>query len=393
MKHYYLCGHTGSNNRGCDAIVRSTAGILRSAAPGDITLMTFAPRQDQALRLDEVVRLQPYPRKSLPVRAAGYMMRRCFGNGVWGQKWLHRDLMKQASPEDMLLNIGGDTYCYGKPYISYALNEMAAERGIPTVFWGCSVDERVLHDQQMQADINRYAHIVVRESLSCEILRQCVRDQSKIHLACDPAFTLAPEAVALPEGFVPGNTVGINISPLVCRDSCNEQDMMYRNVTALIDYILESSDMGVCLIPHVYDLETGSQDLAVMGVILRKYSGNERVSFVHGNLNSAQLKHIISRCRFFVGARTHSMIAAYSSCVPALALSYSIKSLGIARDIFGTSDDYAISWKTFTQPTQLRDAFIRTLLENENQILTRYRNVMPEYRTRILNVSKEIFGQ
>lgn len=392
MKHYYLCGHTGSHNRGCDAIVRSTAGILRSVAPADITLMTFAPEHDKDLGLDAVVELCPYPQKTPVKRAASYVMRCFFNDGVWGQRCLHRDLMACATGNDVLLNIGGDTYCYGRPYTSYALNEMAEARGIPTVFWGCSVDNRLRRDKQMQEDVNRYAHIVARETLSYEILRECVTDQSKVHLACDPAFTLMPEATPLPDRFLPGNTVGINISPLVFHNRHDEHDMMYQNVVVLIDYILENSDMGVSLIPHVYDMETNSQDLEVLRVIRDRYADHERVSFVQGDLNSAQLKYIIAQCRFFIGARTHSMIAAYSSMVPALALSYSIKSLGIARDIFGTYESYAISWKDFTKPTQLRDAFIRTLQENEDWILSHYRKVMPAYRSRIMDVSREIFG-
>ena len=39
--------------------------------------------------------------------------------------------------------------------------------------------------------------------------------------------------------------------------------------------------------------------------------------------------------RFFIGARTHATIAAYSSYVPTMVLGYSIKSRGIAKDLFG----------------------------------------------------------
>ena len=39
--------------------------------------------------------------------------------------------------------------------------------------------------------------------------------------------------------------------------------------------------------------------------------------------------------RFFIGARTHATIAAYSTGVPTMVLGYSVKSKGIAKDIFG----------------------------------------------------------
>jgi polysaccharide pyruvyl transferase WcaK-like protein len=39
--------------------------------------------------------------------------------------------------------------------------------------------------------------------------------------------------------------------------------------------------------------------------------------------------------RFFIGARTHATIAAYSNYVPTMVLGYSVKSKGIAKDLFG----------------------------------------------------------
>ena len=43
-----------------------------------------------------------------------------------------------------------------------------------------------------------------------------------------------------------------------------------------------------------------------------------------------------------MGARTHSTIAAYSSGVPTLVIGYSVKSRGIATDLFGTTEGYVL---------------------------------------------------
>ena len=58
--------------------------------------------------------------------------------------------------------------------------------------------------------------------------------------------------------------------------------------------------------------------------------------------DAMRLKGIISQCRFFVGARTHSTIAAYSCCVPTLVVGYSVKAKGIARDLFGSETNYVL---------------------------------------------------
>ena len=61
-----------------------------------------------------------------------------------------------------------------------------------------------------------------------------------------------------------------------------------------------------------------------------------------GDAPATELKGYIAMCSFFVGARTHSTIAAYSSNVPTLVIGYSVKSRGIAKDLFGTYDNYVL---------------------------------------------------
>ena len=365
MRTIYLCGHTGSENRGCEAIVRSTAAILRQLGEKNIRLMTFAPEQDGALGLE----LMPYPKKSLPMRTMSLFMRKVMGDGVWGQRVLHRELLREAGPQDLILNIGGDTYCYGAPYISYALNEMAQKAGIPTVFWGCTVDSRVETDAMMQQDVGRYAHIVARDTASFERLRKVAGE--KVLLGCDPAFWLEAQETALSEGFIPENTVGINLSPLICGGEAA--------VEALIRWILANTDMAVCLIPHV-----PVQDVPVLMGLRAKFSGEPRVCMADGALNCCELKSIISRCRFFVGARTHSVIGAYSSGVPALALSYSEKSLSIAQDIFGKWEGFALK-----DPQKLTAAFA-SMMDRESWFRQQYAAVLPGYRQRISDAARQI---
>ena len=59
MKKIFLCGNTGSFNRGCEAIVRSTVQVLNRRG-GELFLTTFAPEQDRATARDIGVNLIPY---------------------------------------------------------------------------------------------------------------------------------------------------------------------------------------------------------------------------------------------------------------------------------------------------------------------------------------------
>ena len=64
----------------------------------------------------------------------------------------------------------------------------------------------------------------------------------------------------------------------------------------------------------------------------------EKIFVIPPIYNAPETKWIISKMKFFAGARTHSTIAALSSYVPTLSFAYSIKAKGINKDIFGHED-------------------------------------------------------
>ena len=100
-----------------------------------------------------------------------------------------------------------------------------------------------------------------------------------------------------------------------------------------MEEILSNTDMRICLIPHV--VWEYNNDRKPLISLYKKFKDTNRVILLEDH-NCEELKGFISRCRFFVGARTHATIAAYSTCVPTLVVGYSIKSRGIATDLFGS---------------------------------------------------------
>lgn len=384
MHSVYLCGNTGGINRGCEAIVRSSAKILRECGIDKLYLMTFNRIFDESIGLDKIATLVDYPQKTLFQRLLSVIIREIFNNGVFGCKYLYKPLFNSIDKNFFVMSIGGDVYCYHTPYSSYALNLLANNHSVPSIFWGCSVDERILSDKKMQDDINRYSYIIVRESLSYNILKQVYKNSDNLILACDPAFLLDAKPVKLPENFKVNNTVGINLSPLVFADIENTNDLMYMNIFNLIDYIISFTDLNICLIPHVYSVNDNLQDFKVLKKIYEHYPDCDRMSIVNEEYSCEELKFIISNCRFFIGARTHSMIAAYSTGVPALAISYSIKSKGIAKDLFNDYNRFCISYKNIKSDNELKNAFCEILVKEENNILNRYNDILDNYKSSIL---------
>ena len=97
-----------------------------------------------------------------------------------------------------------------------------------------------------------------------------------------------------------------------------------------------------------------------------------------GDLNAPQIKGYISRCRFFVGARTHATIAAYSTGVPTLVLGYSVKARGIARDLFGNEQGLVLPVQDLTEPRLLVRLFAG-LQQRETALRAHLAAVLPGY--------------
>lgn len=103
--------------------------------------------------------------------------------------------------------------------------------------------------------------------------------------------------------------------------------------------------------------------------------------------SAEELKSIIAQCCFFVGARTHATIAAYSSCVPTLVVGYSVKARGIARDIFGTEEEYVIAVQSMKDTFALKRAFEK-LWGKKNEIREYLNRTMPQYCEEVLKAKK-----
>lgn len=361
--------HGGSANHGCEAIVRSTTKILDVP----VRLFTTSPEEDIQYGLKEIVEVAADRERKLEKKSLEYLFcaikHKLTGTDYEFVKHSHKDFLRQISKGDICLSIGGDNYCYnGVDRLGY-YNRMLRKKGAKTVLWGCSIEPSILKEDVIE-DLKSYDLITVRESLSYEGLKNAGITDNLL-LCPDPAFQLDTMEVKLPEGFDKSNTIGINVSPLV--STCG--NLVMENYLELIKYILEDSSNKILLIPHVVKAET--DDRETLRSLMEQFTDNERIRMLDDN-NCMVLKGIISKCRMFVGARTHATIAAYSTGVPTLAVGYSVKARGIARDIFGTEEKYVVSVQDFKNKNDLKNAF-QWLEQHEKKVAHMLMDRMPEY--------------
>ena len=375
---YHFYAHAGSGNHGCEAIVRSSAGILKE----EITLHSMRPEEDRAWGLDQIVTIRtdreiPMKKYSLPWFLSRFQTK-LTGSYLMGFAHRKRELLAQAKAGDIWFSIGGDNYCYPGTELLAAENQLLKKRGAKTVLWGCSVEPELTKDPAIAKDLARYALITARETISYEALKAV---NPNTVLVADPAFTLERRDLPLPDGWVAGKMVGINASPLIL-DSGDGALVMeaYRN---LIQRILDTTDLNVVLIPHV--VWESNDDRKVLTPLFEEFRHTGRVILL-GSHNCMELKGYIARCRLFIGARTHATIAAYSQLVPTLVLGYSVKSRGIARDLFGSEEHYVIPVQGMTDPNALENGFV-WLLEHENAIRRHLEQIMPQYVQKAYNAA------
>jgi colanic acid/amylovoran biosynthesis protein len=147
-------------------------------------------------------------------------------------------------------------------------------------------------------------------------------------------LTLAPERDM--------HLAGLNVSGLLYReDRANPSAYgirsSYRNlVHDMVDLLLASNETSVLLVPHVYGSEPGSEsDLLacekVFAALHRRYPG--RLGILRGTYSPNEIRYVIGLCGFFVGSRMHACIAALSQNIPAVAVAYSDKFLGVLETI------------------------------------------------------------
>lgn len=378
-----LSGHTGSINHGCEAIVRSTIEIFSNLNVSDITLFTHNQADDKSVDLDLICDIIQYNKHSCYniKKIFSKFLLKAFDNYILEQKLLQSVMVKKLKKNDVLFAIGGDTYCYSRPTEAYAANRFAKKNGAKSILWACSLEKDLINEEMLD-DLKRYDYICPREQITYNTLIEKGIMQDKLITVSDPAFNLTPKETIYPKIMDKGNTLGLNVSPIIYRNKD-----AYKAVLNAVEYILKNTDMNIVLIPHVY--KKGTIDLDVLNDIYIRFQNSSRVDIIDTELSCSELKYIISKCKLFIGARTHSTIAAYSSCVPTIVLGYSVKSRGIAMDLFGKEENYVLMVDELAKDNKLIEAF-DFLNKNQDDIKTLLEKKMPEYKQLSIEALKKI---
>lgn len=378
--------HAGSGNHGCEAIVNSLCHMIDE----DVVLVSYAGDEDRQYSLKDLCRIVQERRfeDHKVMHILYYLYRRLTGDKESFIRYRYGEIFKKKSIP-LAVSIGGDNYCYDSMLNDLRLSNGAFNKaGAKTVLLGCSIEPELLSGEDILKDLSEYHTIIARESITFEALQNAFegKEGKPVILNCpDPAFTLGKKELPLPEGFGEGNTMGINVSPMIL-DNEKQSGITLENYRTLIQYLIDETDMQIALIPHV--VWQKNDDRKPIHQLYEEFKDTGRVIEIPDG-SCMELKGYIARCRFFIGARTHATIAAYSSQVPTLVVGYSVKARGIARDLFGREENYVLPVQSLTRKDDLQKGFL-WLMSHEDEIREHLKKIMPDYQKRAWEAGREI---
>lgn len=207
--------------------------------------------------------------------------------------------------------------------------------------------------------IRQASFVMARDKASLRYLREIAPDQKNVGEYVDVAFFLPYMKTPFCKDFV---HVGLNVSALLWHGGYTRDNQFgltadyKKTVQRIIDFFLAQKDVRLHLIAHVVDTErTVENDYAVAFDIWREQQ-SDRLTLAPLFLSPVDAKNYIAGMDFFMGARMHSTIAAFSAGVPVVPMAYSRKFTGLFVDSLGydhvanlTVDDSFSVFETITE--------------------------------------------
>ena len=380
MKNLFFYANGSSGNHGCEALTRSLYKIYSEQF--NCSFSSFNLEEDLVYLKNTAIKLQSINSKinKFSFSYFLYLLKQKINTSDYNYfRLLFSNFISNVKRDEFYCSIGGDNYSYGASEWLYYLNKEINKKGGETILLGCSILD-FIKDNSLINDLAIYRKIICRESMTYRALQE-LNLKNELYLLPDPAFQLNRIDLPLPEYFIEGNTVGINVSPMIIGYEKNK-GMTLQNYTKLIEFIIKETDMQVALIPHV--VWSHNDDRAPLRLLYEQFKDTRRVCLIEDH-NAEELKGYIARCRFMIAARTHASIAAYSQCVPTLVVGYSVKARGIAKDLFGTEENYVIPVQSLVNQNDLKSAFLY-LLKNEKKIKSRMDILIPEYNEQVWKI-------
>jgi len=268
--------------------------------------------------------------------------------------------LKVYATADFVFDVGlGDSF--SDIYGDYRFNTIIAQHRLGRLFHipYCILPQTIgpfrslKNRKKAMKCVTRANSVMVRDRESYNFIKQFLPDCA-VSEAIDVAFFMPYTR----KSFNPANIhVGLNVSGLLWHGgyTCDNQfglKLDYRKlVHDIIDYFLKIKGVVLHLVPHVVGHERDVENDYAVSYDLKEEYNNDNLLLAPSFLNPVDAKGYIAGMDFFMGARMHAVIGAFSSGVPVLPMAYSRKFNGLfvdtldynVLDMTDSNNDYAMA--------------------------------------------------
>ena len=381
-----LYGIYGTYNFGCEAIVRGAVKFIRNYYDDcEIVYFSYSYEFDRNAFSDLSIKIVPVKNKrTIIVRAINKVFRIM---NIDRQLFTipFREIMDQI---DVVFSIGGDIYTIPAylrerkkyPYYNHLVNfcDEAISRGKKVIVYGASVGPFGEYKKAVDyyvKNLKKYEKILCREQGTVDYLRTLGLDN--IMFFPDPAFTIRLEQTEGTEK----QYIGVNLSPV----SFNETNGSYgekeiKAMALLMDKLIEESKEKLLFIPHVVSENPNDNDYLFLKEIYKEMSHKDKVTFADYSGGFLGIKRQLRECKIVISARMHCAINAVCENVPTIFLSYSQKSIGMCKYVYG-DERWVIKLKDLNQDLIGKSKELLENCEAVIQLLSNRNKDIQEYIT------------
>lgn len=330
-----------NGNRGCVALSLSTMFLIdKILKERNISYTFYLPQSGYNQREEHIIKAGDTTLKFVSLMdITPLSIKRQIKNIV---KYKAYQMTKKAYQEaDFILDIGqGDSFAdiYGKSRFDWIFSQY--KLGMKYKVPYCILPQTIgpFDNPSIRSEARKgiqYAKcVMVRDRQSYDYVKELLPDKSVTEII-DVAFFMPYKKKEFDFDYI---HVGLNVSALLWHGGYTRNNQFGLKVDypslirSIIDYFLAQKNVKLHLIPHVVGSERHVEnDYAVSYDLYEEYN-NPNLILSPLFLDPISAKNYIAGMDFFMGARMHSTIAAFSSEVPVFPMAYSRKFNGLFAD-------------------------------------------------------------
>lgn len=405
---FLLVGHVGSQNRGCEALVRTTIDFIREDFPNaTFTLASWSPENDGPLAEIADLRIVPGRQYSKPMPVSQRLIRRMkreFSSRF--QKVLHGHrvvtpktglplvsfLSDEVEKSDIVMSIGGDNYSeyYGVPEYFLQILELAQTLKRRSVIWGATIGPfstpAVLH--RAVETLNHTELITARDEWTIGYLKEIGVNTSVVRVS-DSAYFMPSRESLRTRMLWPGEfIIGFNGSGILQRyTTAKGAKTAIDEIVIFLRRLVDKQGHKIILVPQETTPGFYDSDWPFLFHISNMIARPNSVYLLRPGLDAQETKYYVGQCRLFLGMRLHAIVSALSQHIPTIGFSYSPKFVGIMLDACGR-DDLLLDYNCINNE-DLEEKY-NTILRDEKLIRNALIKRLPNLRGNVRNGVKAV---